>query len=133
MIRNWILSCGVCLLAFAVAIVVTAPRYLSREEAEGTVGGVCLTGYRCQANVTTCRIFNFPNDPTCPHASPCRTCANGNDPLDSCVLSAGDSCTDAGNSHVCGHEIIGTCSGTSCNGTWYGTECGNGPDCAPGC
>lgn len=133
MLRNWIISAVVCALSFGAFATATAPRCLSSEEARVTVGGVCIGGFICLANIATCNTFNYPTDAPCPHAGSCRYCTNGTQQLDNCVQSAANECESYGAVHSCGGERIGTCSGTTCSGSDYGTNCSPGPDCNAVC
>ncbi len=135
MLRKWIISAALCLLALGVFATVTAPRCLSSEEARDTVGGVCLDNFICSLNIATCNTFNFPTDPGCASSPslPCRYCINGTQQLDNCVQSANHRCQSYGAVHNCGGERIGTCNGPNCSGSDYGTNCSPGPACDSSC
>lgn len=120
---------GVSLFMGGLAVLDSRTPVLSTAECLAVEGS--LEDYAC-LSVATCEqgLSLYSCYPAYGCDSGCFDCEAVTS-YESCVVSAGHSCTDSG-WNDCGHKRVGFCMGEPCscgNTVWYGPMCGSVPHC----
>jgi hypothetical protein len=128
-LRLTLLAFGVALFGVSFVCLSTRAHVLTAAEAQAVIGSEadkeCITPTTCVVwnNQFQTKTIDCPND-----ANLCFWCSLGSSPWETCVVSAGHTCTVMG-TNDCGNYEQGSCNGSVCTFLQHIGSCSDAPHC----